>query len=71
MGSVRTIFSDWDEREAAADLMESMRGSVKFLEGADINIVAQKEGPGGQGKPIRIQTTEDLINPIKSLPAEK
>ena len=23
------------------------------------------------GKPARIQTTEDLINPIKSLPAEK
>ena len=57
MGSIRTIFSDWDERETAADLMESMRGSVKFLEGADINIVAQKEGPGGQGKPIRIEIT--------------
>ena len=57
VGSVRTIFSDWDERETAADLMESMRGSVKFLEGANINIVAQKEGPGGQGKPVRIEIT--------------
>ena len=34
-----------------------MRGSVKFLEGANINIVAQKEGPGGQGKPVRIEIT--------------
>ena len=33
VGSVRTIFSEWNEREAAADIMEIMRGNVKFLEG--------------------------------------
>ena len=27
------------------------------MEGADINIVAQQEGPGGQGKPVRIEIT--------------
>ena len=64
VGSVRTIFSDWDTREKAADLMESMRGNVKFLEGADINIVAQKEGPGGQGKPVRIEITGSDFNEL-------
>ena len=64
VGSVRTIFSDWNERKAAADLMESMRGNVKFLEGADINIVAQKEGPGGQGKPVRIEITGSDFNEL-------
>ena len=55
VGSVRTIFSDWNVREKATELMEEMRSKVKYMEGADINIVAQKEGPGGQGKPVRIE----------------
>jgi multidrug efflux pump len=68
VGAVRTIFTDWSEREKASILMEKMRSRVKYLEGADINIVAQKEGPGGQGKPVRIEITgSDFVDLNKAL----
>ena len=71
IGAVRTIFTDWDEREKAVGLMDQMRSKVKYMEGADINIVAQKEGPGGQGKPIRIEITgsdfTELNNALKKI----
>ena len=74
IGAVRTIFTNWDEREKAAGLMDQMRSKVKYMEGADINIVAQKEGPGGQGKPIRIEITgsdfselNNTLNKIRSI----
>ncbi|MEC7495703.1 MAG: efflux RND transporter permease subunit, partial [Pseudomonadota bacterium] len=60
VGTIRTVFADWNERDKAATLIERMRELVGGLAGADFSITKQQEGPGG-ALPIRIEVLgEDL-----------
>ena len=54
VGFIRTVFDDWDKREKATDLIEEMRTRIAGIPGAEVNIKAQQEGPGG-GVPIHIE----------------
>lgn len=54
VGFIRTVFDDWDKREKATSLIEEMRTRISGIPGAEVNIKAQQEGPGG-GVPIHIE----------------
>ena len=54
VGFIRTVFEDWDKREKATELIEEMRTRISGIPGAEVNIKAQQEGPGG-GAPIHIE----------------
>jgi multidrug efflux pump len=47
VGTIRTVFSEWNEREKASGIMDQMRDLVAGLAGAEISITKQQEGPGG------------------------
>jgi len=60
VGTIRTVFTDWDKRDPAATLMDRMREMIADLAGADFSITKEQEGPGG-ALPIRIEILgEDL-----------
>ncbi|NCF49466.1 MAG: MMPL family transporter [Bacteroidetes bacterium] len=54
VGTIRTVFGEWNEREKAATLMDRMRELISGLAGADFTITQQQEGPGG-ALPIRVE----------------
>ena len=54
VGFIRTVFDDWDKREKATKLIDEMRARISGIPGAEVNIKAQQEGPGG-GAPIHIE----------------
>ena len=54
IGTIRTVFTDWNEREKASSLMDQMRDLVANLAGAEVSITQQQEGPGG-AQPIKIE----------------
>ena len=54
IGSIRTVFDDWQQREKASVLMDEMRRRLKGVVGIKVNIQAEKGGPGG-GAPIHIE----------------
>ncbi len=77
VGTIRTVFTEWNEREKASSLMDQMRALVVDLAGADISITKQQEGPGG-ALPIAIDVlgddlddlaaaTDDLVARMESL----
>ena len=77
VGTIRTVFTEWNEREKASSLMDQMRALVANLAGADISITKQQEGPGG-ALPIAIDVlgddlddlaaaTDDLVARMESL----
>jgi len=53
VGTIRTVFADWQERDKAEVLIDEMRARVTALAGADYNIQKQQQGPGSS-QPIRI-----------------
>ncbi len=63
VGTIRTVFADWDEREKASSLMDQMRDLVVDLAGADISITKQQEGPGG-ALPIAIDVLGDDLDDL-------
>ena len=64
VGTIRTVFADWDERDPAATLMDRMRGLISGLAGADFSITKQQQqGPGG-ALPIRIEIMGDDLDEI-------
>ena len=70
VGFIRTVFDDWDKREKATDLIEEMRTRIAGIPGAEVNIKAQQEGPGG-GVPIHIEllgnNMESLAKAVKDI----
>ncbi len=46
VGTIRTVFAEWNEREKASGLIAQMRDLVADLAGADVTITKQQEGPG-------------------------
>ena len=46
VGTVRTVFSEWEFRESAETIINNMRKLVADLSGADFNIIKQQDGPG-------------------------
>jgi multidrug efflux pump len=63
VGTIRTVFAEWNEREKASSLMDQMRGLVADLAGADISITKQQEGPGG-ALPIAIDILGDDLDDL-------
>ena len=63
VGTIRTVFTDWDTRENAAGLMEQMRELVASLAGAEVTITQQQEGPGG-ALPIKVEILGDDMNEL-------
>ena len=63
VGTIRTVFSDWNERDKAATLIDRMRDLVASLAGADFSITKQQEGPGG-ALPIRVEILGDDLDEI-------
>ncbi|MEL0142630.1 MAG: efflux RND transporter permease subunit, partial [Alphaproteobacteria bacterium] len=77
VGTIRTVFDDWQQREKANVVIADMRARLAQLAGADINILKQQQGPGS-AKPIKIEiiglsldelgaATSDLISRMNSL----
>ena len=54
IGSIRTVFDDWQQREKASVLMDEMRRRLKGVVGIKVNIQAEEGGPGG-GAPVHIE----------------
>jgi len=63
VGTIRTVFADWDKRDPAATLMDRMRDLISGLAGADFSITKQQQGPGG-ALPIRIEIMGDDLDEI-------
>ncbi len=63
VGFVRTVFDDWDKREKATELIDEMRSRISGIPGAEVNIKAQQEGPGG-GVPIHIELLGSDMNKL-------
>ena len=63
VGTIRTVFSEWNEREKASSLMDQMRALLVDLAGADISITKEQEGPGG-ALPIAIDIFGDDLDDI-------
>ena len=77
VGTIRTVFDDWQQREKANVVIADMRSRLAQLAGADISILKQQQGPGS-AKPIKIEiiglsldelgaATSDLITRMNSL----
>ena len=77
VGTIRTVFDDWQQREKANVVIADMRTRLAQLAGADISILKQQQGPGS-AKPIKIEiiglsldelgaATSDLITRMNSL----
>ena len=77
VGTIRTVFDDWQQREKANVVIADMRSRLAQLAGADISILKQQQGPGS-AKPIKIEiiglsldelgaATSDLISRMNSL----
>ena len=58
VGTIRTVFTEWNERDPASTLMDRMRELISGLAGADFSITKQAQGPGG-ALPIRIEILGD------------
>ena len=63
IGVIRTVFSDWQLRDPAKTIMDKMRETISQIPGANINIQAQQEGPGG-GQPVRIELLGSNLDEI-------
>lgn len=60
VGTIRTVFDDWETRAPAVTLMEEMRLSMSALAGAEFNIQKQQQGPGS-AQPIRVDLIGDSL----------
>ena len=63
VGTIRTVFAEWNEREKASSLIDQMRALVADLAGADVTITKQQEGPGG-AVPISINILGDDLDEL-------
>ncbi len=63
VGTIRTVFTQWNEREKASSLMDQMRALLVDLAGADISITKEQEGPGG-ALPIAIDILGDDLDDL-------
>ena len=63
IGVIRTVFSDWQLRDPAKTIMDKMRETISQIPGANINIQAQQEGPGG-GQPVKIELLGSNLDEI-------
>jgi len=69
VGTIRTVFAEWDQREKASGLMDQMRGLLADIAGADITITKQQEGPGG-AVPISIDILGDDLDELAAATSE-
>ena len=60
IGSIRTVFDDWQKRETVNTLMEQMRQRLDGVVGIKVNIQKEHPGPGG-ASPIHIEVFDDNL----------
>ena len=60
IGSIRTVFDDWQKREKASILIDEMRRRLEGVTGIKVNIQAEEGGPGG-GAPIHIEIFDNNL----------
>jgi multidrug efflux pump len=58
IGSIRTVFDDWQQRDKVNVLMEEMRQRLDGVVGIKVNIQKEQPGPGG-ASPIHIEIFDD------------
>ena len=58
IGSIRTVFDDWQQRETVNTLMEQMRQRLEGVVGIKVNIQKEQAGPGS-GSPIHIEVFDN------------
>jgi multidrug efflux pump len=63
VGTIRTVFADWQERDKASVLIDGMRARVAPLAGAEFSIQKQQQGPGS-AQPIRIDIVGNSLAEI-------
>ena len=63
IGTIRTVFVDWRERDKANSIIEDMRGMVKDIAGVEINIQKPQKGPGG-AQPIKLEIVGDDLDQV-------
>ena len=61
IGRIRTVFDNWQEREKASIIIESMRQKLNKLAGVKINVKAQQDGPGSES-PINIEIFDENLD---------
>lgn len=69
IGTIRTVFSDWNEREKASVLIESMRKKIVTLGGAEFSIQKQQQGPGSN-QPIRVDIFGNELDEVGTATTE-
>ena len=63
IGTIRTVFVDWREREKANTIIEDMRVMVKDIAGVEINIQKPQKGPGG-AQPIKLEIVGNNLDEV-------
>jgi len=63
VGTIRTVFEDWNIRDKAAVLIEQMRNRISMLAGAEFSIQKQQQGPGSN-QPIRIDIYGNALDEV-------
>ena len=69
VGTIRTVFDDWQQREKANLVIADMRSRLAQLAGADISILKQQQGPGS-AKPIKIEIVGQSLNELGAATSE-
>ena len=63
VGTIRTVFDEWNERDKAVNLIAEMRTRIANLAGAEFSIQKQQQGPGSS-QPIRIDILGNHLNEV-------
>ena len=65
VGTIRTVFDDWQNREKAEVIISDMRSRLAPLAGADFNVLKQQQGPGA-AKPIKIEIIGQSLDELSA-----
>jgi multidrug efflux pump len=61
IGSIRTVFDDWQQRQKVSILMDEMRQRLDGVVGIKVNIQKEQPGPGGAA-PIHIEVFDNNLD---------
>ena len=61
IGSIRTVFDDWQQRQKVSILMDEMRQRLDGVVGIKVNLQKEQPGPGGAA-PIHIEVFDNNLD---------
>ena len=61
IGSIRTVFDDWQQRQKVSVLMDEMRQRLDGVVGIKVNLQKEQPGPGGAA-PIHIEVFDNNLD---------